>query len=285
MDQLLAQMEAIRQAGGEPMLVSYDTSPFGIWFPTIIIVFFFFTLMFFISTVLKDNSIADIGWGLGFIVATISALVLSHNTVIRSWLFILAVTAWGLRLAFHIYLRNRGRTEDFRYKQWRDQWGENPIMVVIRSFLQVFMLQAALLIVIATPLIYGVSQSEPGLTSLDAIGFAVWLIGLSIETVGDWQLRKFKRDPNNRGKLMTTGLWRYTRHPNYFGEALLWWGIWIVAQSVDFAWWTIVSPVTITILLRFVSGVPMLEKKYQGNPDFEAYKKQTSAFIPWFPKS
>jgi steroid 5-alpha reductase family enzyme len=125
---------------------------------------------------------------------------------------------------------------------------------------------------------------EKGLTFLDALGAAVWLAGFLFEAVGDYQLGQFKRKPESKGKIMTSGLWRYTRHPNYFGEAALWWGIWLAALSVEGGWAGIISPLTIGFLLLKVSGVTMLEKKYVGNEEFAAYARRTSAFFPMPPK-
>lgn len=248
--------------------------------PAIISIYSFFTIAFIIATVKKDNSLADTFWGLGFILVNIISLIYSQNYQPRSILILALISIWGLRLASHIFTRNKGKKEDFRYQQWRQQWGK---WLLIRSFLQVFILQATLLLIIASSQILTIYHSHSSLNFIDLIGLIVWVFGFTFEVIGDQQLRNFKKNPANKGKLMTAGLWQYTRHPNYFGEATLWWGIWIISLSTGY-WWTIISPITITYLLRFVSGVPMLEKKYQGRADFEKYKKMTNAFIPWFNK-
>lgn len=259
-------------------MLSLFSSP---WTTVFFVVYAAFIGLFILATIIKDNGIADIAWGLGFILAASTAFLVSGASSARDLLLLAMVMAWGLRLATHIYGRNKGKPEDFRYKQWRESWGASW-KVLLRSFLQVFMLQATFLLIIATPFVYGIiSQGGAFFPSLlDVIGFGVWVFGLGFETIGDLQLKAFKKNPENKGKLLTTGLWRYTRHPNYFGEAVSWWGVWLVALSVPGAWWTVIGPITITLLVRFVSGVPMLEKKYQGRSDWEAYVAQTNTFIP-----
>jgi steroid 5-alpha reductase family enzyme len=190
------------------------------------------------------------------------------------------VLIWAARLSFHIFRRNRKRGEDFRYAAWRARWGRT---FVLRSYLQIFMLQGFFLVLIAFPLILLGGRPDTALSLLDAAGLGVWLVGFLFETIGDAQLARFKRDPLHRGRIMTGGLWAYTRHPNYFGEALMWWGIFLVSLAVPGGWPGLVGPLTITLLLRFVSGVPLLEKKYAGRADFAAYARQVNAFLPWFP--
>jgi steroid 5-alpha reductase family enzyme len=188
---------------------------------------------------------------------------------------------WGTRLTLHIFFRNRGRGEDFRYAKWRKEWGRR---VVPRSFFQIFMLQGVFLVLIALPVVLANGSTGKNLMPLDVAGAAVWLVGFFFESVGDYQLSRFRKNPENRGRIMTGGLWRYTRHPNYFGEAAIWWGIFLIALSVRNGWLGIISPLTITFLLLKVSGIAMLEKKYVGNSEFAAYARRTSAFFPWFPK-
>jgi steroid 5-alpha reductase family enzyme len=146
------------------------------------------------------------------------------------------------------------------------------------------MLQGVFLFIIAQPIIFINFSLREDLTVIDFLGICVWCIGFIFEAVGDYQLRAFKKRPENKGKIMTTGLWKYTRHPNYFGEVIVWWGIFLLALSVKNGWMAVVSPLLISFLILRVSGVTMLEKKYAGNPDFEAYAKRTNAFFPWFAK-
>jgi steroid 5-alpha reductase family enzyme len=244
-------------------------------------VFVYMTVVFLIAILAKDNSIVDVGWGPGFILVAVVTFFLRPGFEARHVLITLLVLIWGLRLATHIFLRNWGRGEDFRYAIWRKDWGR---WFIPRSFFQVFMLQGIFMLLISSPTILVNRSRERGLTMLDALGGLVWLTGFLFEAVGDYQLKRFKQKPESRGKIMTAGLWKYTRHPNYFGEAVLWWGIWLVALSVDSGWAAIISPLTISFLLLKVSGVAMLEKKYAGNEEFAAYARRTSPFFPWFPK-
>jgi steroid 5-alpha reductase family enzyme len=245
------------------------------------VIFAYMTLFFLIAQALKDNSIVDIGWGIGFVVLSASLLYQSELISPRQWLLFVLVVLWGIRLSTHIFIRNHGKPEDFRYANWRKEWGK---YVVIRSFLQVFMLQGFFMFIIALPIMM-VKISEPSsLQLMDFIGLAVWLVGFYFEVIGDYQMVQFKKNPLNKGKFITTGLWKYTRHPNYFGECIMWWGIFIISIPVGNIFVSVISPLVLTWLLTRVSGVSMLEKKYEGNKAFEEYAKKTPAFVPWFPK-
>jgi len=237
----------------------------------------------FVASRLRDrNDIADVAWGLGFVLAALVSLVAAGEYSPRALLVTGLVAVWGLRLALHIHLRNRGKGEDPRYRKWREEWGS---AFAVRSFLQVFMLQGALLVLVAVPVIFVNASPASPFNWLDALGALVWLVGFAFEAVGDLQLSRFLRDPANRGKLMTEGLWRYSRHPNYFGEVTLWWGIWLVAAAVPGGWSTVIGPAAITFLILKVSGVPMLEERYAGRADFQEYKRRTSAFFPLPPRN
>ena len=246
-----------------------------------LLIFVYMTGLFLIALARRDNSLADIGWGIGFILVAALSLVLEPGWTFRRMLVDVLVTAWGLRLAVYVFLRNRKRGEDFRYAKWRREWGRS---FVLRSYLQVFMLQGLILLIIAYPIILVSHSPDRTWTLLDTIGFVVWIVGIFFETVGDEQLRRFRREPANRGRIITSGLWKTTRHPNYFGEATMWWGIFLIALSAPDGWTAVISPAVITFMLLRVSGVTMLEKKYADNPDFAAYARKTSAFVPWFPK-
>jgi steroid 5-alpha reductase family enzyme len=237
--------------------------------------------LFLLSLRLRDNSIADIAYGPMFAIGAWAAAFAHGSGHPRQLLLIAMVTAWGLRLAAHIWVRNRGRGEDPRYRAWRERWGR---WVVLRSLLQVYVLQGTIVLVISTPVLLAVRQPGGPLGLLDAAGVLVWAVGLVFEAVGDAQLLRFVRDPSKRGLVLDTGLWRYTRHPNYFGEALLWWGPFLVALSTPDGVWALVSPLTIGALLLFVSGIPMLEARMARSPAFRAYQARTSAFVPWFPR-
>jgi len=250
-------------------------------FEVILVVFMYFFAFFILGTAIKNNSIVDQAWGIGFVLIAVYSLFRLGNYGAISLLATLLVALWGLRLFYHIMKRNFGKPEDFRYAQMRKDWGKS---VILRSFFQVYMLQGGLMLLIAFPIVLIHEQVTQTITIGTIVGLGVWLIGYFFEVVGDAQLRAFKTNAANKGKLMTTGLWAYTRHPNYFGEAVMWWGIFLIALSADVSFISIISPVVITFLLVFVSGVPMLEKAMIGRPGFEDYSKRTNKFIPWFPK-
>lgn len=244
-------------------------------------IFFYMFLVFIIAWVKKDNSIVDIAWGIGFIVVALLNFFLEPGFVIRHILVTALIFIWGTRLSVHIAFRKKGKGEDFRYAQWRKDWGK---WFLIRSFFQIYMLQGLFLLIISYPVILITHSQKTGVGFLDILGLLVWSTGFFFESVGDYQLSRFKKNPENKGKIMTQGLWRWTRHPNYFGETAQWWGIFMIALSVKSGWTAVISPLLITFLLLKVSGIPMLEKKYRGREDFEEYAKKTNAFFPWFPK-
>ena len=246
-----------------------------------ICVFLYMSSIFMLAWIKKDNSIVDIAWGVSFILVAILTFFLEPEFVTRHILVTSMIFLWGTRLATHIAIRNKGRGEDYRYAQWRKDWGK---WFFVRSFFQIYMLQGLLLLIIAYPVMLINHSKEAGIVFLDILGLIIWLEGFFFEAVGDYQLLKFKRKAENKGKIMTQGLWRYTRHPNYFGETAMWWGIFLIALSVRNGWTAFVSPLLITFLLLKVSGITMLEKKYVGNKEFEEYAKKTSTFFPWFSK-
>ena len=248
---------------------------------SVLAVLMYMTTLFAAARLLKDNSVADIGWGIGFLVVWAVTFLLEPGGTSLQFLAGALVAAWALRLSAHVWLRNRGRGEDFRYARWRREWGR---AFVLRSYLQVFLLQGFFLLLVATPVIL-VNRSPSGAIGAPAaVGAAIWAIGFVFESVGDGQLRRFKKDPANRGRIMARGLWRYTRHPNYFGESLMWWGLAVLGLSVPGGWAGVISPVVLTFLLTRVSGIPLLERKYRGNKEFEEYARRTSAFVPRPPK-
>jgi steroid 5-alpha reductase family enzyme len=242
------------------------------------VVWVYMTLLFLVALAREDNSLVDIAWGPGFIFLTAAGLIMHPDWTSRRLLLSGLVFVWAARLSLHIFRRNRKQGEDFRYAAWRARWGR---AFVLRSYLQIFMLQGFFLVLIALPLIFPARGPDAPWSAFDAAGLVVWLIGFLFETVGDAQLARFKRDPANHGRIMTGGLWAYTRHPNYFGEALMWWGIFLISLAVPGGWPGFVGPLTITLLLRFVSGVPLLERKYAGRADFAAYAREVHAFLPW----
>jgi len=239
------------------------------------------SFIFILAWIIKDNSIVDIAWGIGFILVAIVTFVLQPVRVIRPILVTALILVWGTRLAAHIAIRKRGKGEDFRYAKWRKDWGK---WLHVRSFIQIYILQGLFLLIIAYPVMLINHSKEAEIFFLDIAGLIIWFVGFFFEAVGDYQLTKSKKKEENKGKIITQGLWKYTRHPNYFGEVAMWWGIFLIALSVENGWTAIVSPLLITFLLLKVSGITMLEKKYVGNKEFEEYAKSTSAFFPWLPK-
>lgn len=247
------------------------------YFILFLLLFIYMSLWFVISLIKQRNDVADVAWGLGFVLMTWTSFFLSNTSGLRGLLVGTLVSIWGLRLSWHIYRRNKGKTEDYRYLLWRKEWGT---WFYVRSYLQVYLLQGLLLYLIVFPVLLINKSSGSALGFFDVFGFVVWVIGFFFEVVGDLQLARFVRNPVNKGKLMQTGLWAYTRHPNYFGEVTQWWGLWLIALSVPNGWFGVIGPMTITFLILKVSGIPMLEKKMETKPEFAAYKRRVSMFFP-----
>ncbi|HSJ56259.1 MAG TPA: DUF1295 domain-containing protein [Anaerolineae bacterium] len=242
------------------------------------------TLLWLLSLAMRNSSIVDPFWGPGFVVTNWIYFALTPDGFEgRKWLIGALVTIWGLRLGIYLLWRNWGKGEDFRYRKWRDEAGPSWWW---RSYFKVFFLQGVLLWIISAPLLAAqISPTPDRLTWLDGVAVVVWLVGFFFEAVGDLQLARFKADPANKGKLLTSGVWRYTRHPNYFGDATQWWAFYVVALAAG-GWWTIFSPIIMTMLLLRVSGVALLEKSLKKEkPGYEEYVRNTSAFIPWFPRN
>lgn len=235
------------------------------------------------SLVLENIGLIDPFWGFGFVVVVWSYWLWDAGASPRAILVALCVSLWGLRLAGYLAKRNVGKAEDYRYAAMREKHGA---IFRYRSLVTVFLLQAILLWIVSWPLAAAVySETPDGLGPLDFAALALFLIGFGFEAIGDAQLARFKADPANKGKVYDRGLWRYTRHPNYFGEAVLWWGLFLFALSTGAAW-TIVSPVLITVLLLKVSGVGLLEKRQvETKPQYAEYIRRTSAFLPRPPKA
>ena len=252
----------------------------NVYILSIIFIFIYMSVFFIVAQKIKNNSIVDVAWGLGFVLISIITYIYNGVFNIINLLPNILVVIWGLRLAFHIFKRNFKKEEDFRYAKWRKDWGT---FFLIRSYLQIFMLQGFFMFIISLPIIYNNSLNIKELSIINYFGIIVWIIGFLFEAVGDYQLKMFIKDVKNKNHIMTKGLWKYTRHPNYFGEATMWWGIFMLAVGSG-SLLTIISPILITYLLVFVSGVPLLEKKYENNLEFIEYKKKTSIFIPWFVK-
>ena len=236
-----------------------------------------------ISVVANDASIVDIVWGLGFVIATGAAFFASpvDGVTDRAVLMLTLVGIWGLRLTIYLAWRNLGKGEDRRYQVMRKK---SPDSFWIVSLFKVFLLQGVLMWVVAFPPVVTMS-ADSGLWWLDWVGVGLWAVGLFFETTGDIQLARFKAGAGSKGKVMDRGLWRYTRHPNYFGDFCVWWGIYLVAAAGG-AWWTVFSPLVMTALLMRYSGAGLLEKTItRRRPDYAAYMERTNAFFPGPPKT
>jgi steroid 5-alpha reductase family enzyme len=234
-----------------------------------------------LSLPLRDVSIVDSLWSLLFVLAGATYAMLSGMPLNpRTLLMLTLVTLWALRLSIYITWRNRGHGEDPRYRAIR---ARNQPHFSLKSLYLVFGLQAVLAWIISLPLL-GAALSARPLSMWDAAGTLAWLLGITFEACGDWQLARFKAQPENKGRVMDRGFWRFTRHPNYFGDFCVWWGLYLIAAGAG-AWWSFAGPLLMSVLLMRVSGVTLLEKDIaQRRPEYVDYARRTNAFFPWAPK-
>lgn len=248
----------------------------------LLVVLVLFSVLWLASLALTNASIVDMWWGPAFVVALAAYLDFGAPTHPRGWLVLTATLLWAVRLAWHIGRRNVGHGEDPRYRAWRNEHGSRWWWW---SFFQVFLLQAVVAWVVSWPLYFAVQASSSFPTAWDLAGATLFLVGWSFESVADRQLTIFKRNPANRGRVLDGGLWRYSRHPNYFGEAVLWWGLGLIGIAVPGGWMGLIGPLLITWLLLRVSGVMLLERGLrQTKPGYADYMARTSAFVPWPPR-
>lgn len=234
-----------------------------------------------VSLLRRDASIVDRVWGLAFVVAAWTYALVAQAWTARSWLVLALVTIWGLRLSIYITWRNWGDGEDKRYRTMREK---RPDTFALRSLVTIFLLQGVLAWIISLPLLAAATYAAPSrLTWLDALGVVLWTVGLFFEAVGDWQLSGFLADPANRGKVNDRGLWRYTRHPNYFGDTVVWWGFFLVALATG-AWWTLLGSLAMTFFIIRVSGVALTDKNMGSGGSkregYDEYVRRTNQFIP-----
>ncbi len=235
--------------------------------------------IYIISLIIKNASIADIFWGIYFVVLTDVAIFSMTSLNPYKLLLGLLVNIWGLRLAIHIFLRFiKSKKEDRRYAEFRLKWGKN---FNIRSLFQNFLLQSLLAYLIVLPLLITINSNfnSEFSVSLIWVGFILWLVGFVIESVADFQLNDFLSNNKDKSKIMDSGLWKYSRHPNYFGEILLWWAAWLICLGIGVGLWTIFGPIIITVLILFVSGVPLAEKRLKNNEKYREYIRVTSKLI------
>ena len=258
---------------------------FQIYFRGLMLIIFLITMLWLWSVYLKDVSIVDAFWGCGFVILAIYYFFTTPSSELhpRKILVLVLVGIWGLRLSLYLLIRNWGKPEDFRYQKFRNDYGAHRYWWF--SFFQVFLLQGILLWIISAPLLSTqyFSSSNP-LNYFDYLAIMVWVIGFLFETLGDDQLSKFKSNPANKNKVLNTGLWKYTRHPNYFGDAAIWWsfGLFSIASG---SYLPLISCLIMNVLLLKVSGVVLLERTLTNSkPKYKEYMEKTPAFFPWFPK-
>lgn len=264
--------------------------PFG--FQPLIIglvtILLFFNIVWFWAYLYRRNDFADIAWGPAVILGVFGALSWTLNiqgrTVVGVRVLILCTltTVWALRLFWYIAQRNLSKkTEDLRYAKWRKEWGTSwPT----QSYLKIFTLQPLIIFAVSLPALWAVSSPPQELDLTANLGILVWLVGFFFESVGDAQLKDFSRHPENHSKIMSTGLWKWSRHPNYFGEVVQWWGLFLIVATMPGGWIAVLSPLTITYVLLKVSGIPVLEDHMRSRPGYLDYQRRVSKFLPFPPK-
>ncbi|MFX1455309.1 MAG: DUF1295 domain-containing protein [Promethearchaeota archaeon] len=254
--------------------------------------FIYLIIAFLVGTIKKNNGLMDVFYGPGYFVVAITSMVsyivLNNSVNIRQIIITILVFIWALRLASYVFIRNRGKPEDYRYQAMRRRWKTN---IVLKSFVRVYLFQGLVIFVVAFPVWFvNISVTPMLVNPLDFAGITlwlgaiIWLIGFYFETAGDYQLYKFKKNPENKGNVMDKGLWKYTQHPNYFGEVTQWWGIFVIALAVPFGFISAVGPAFITYMIIKVSGIRLLERRFRADDKYAEYKKRTRLFFPWFPK-
>ena len=247
------------------------------------VLFILVTILWVVSVLIKNVSIADLFWGMGFVIVNAVYFCNSGDFYIRKILLLGIVTLWGLRLSIYLSWRNIGKGEDFRYQKFRQKYGAKRYWWV--SYFQTFLLQGALIIFVSLPLLgTNVQTNSNELNWLDYLGILVFIIGFAFESGGDFQLSRFRKNPENNGKVLNTGFWKYTRHPNYFGDSAVWWSFALFSISAG-SYWTFIGSIGMTLLIIKVSGVSLLEKSLnETKPKYREYIQKTNSFLPWFPK-
>ncbi len=254
-----------------------------IWVQALVVIMIMMASLWVISVIIKNVSIVDLFWGLGFVITGWFYFFHTEGFELRKLVLMIMVTIWGLRLSGYLTWRNTGRGEDFRYQQFRKNYGEKRYWWI--SFFQTFLLQGVLMWLISVPLLgaqYHTGNNHLGI--LDLAGIFLWIIGITFETGGDFQLARFKADPSNKGKVLDSGFWKFSRHPNYFGDTAVWWGYGLLSLAAG-SFLPVLGSLLMTALIIKVSGVALLEKSLVSDkPGYKEYIERTSAFIPWFPK-
>ncbi len=245
-------------------------------FLILVSIILFVHLFFWIAWKLDKFSVMDIAWGLGFVLVAIIGYLQNYPSGPKALLLVM-VSMWGLRLGWYIYNRSKGHGEDPRYMAYRQQWGADYLR---EGYKKVFRAQGAMMFIISLPVQLGMSSDLERFGIKQILGFTLWLAGFGLEAWADWHLSQFKKDPANKGKLCTTGPWAYVRFPNYLGEMVLWWGVYIYIMGFWTAW-TIVGPLCICYSLLKVTGIPLIENRYLQKPEYQDYAKRVPRLIPF----
>jgi steroid 5-alpha reductase family enzyme len=243
-----------------------------------VLLIIYMTLSFRLARAHRRLDTVDTAWGLGFVITAWAVELQQHSP--RSLLIAVLVSVWGLRLAYHIWRRNQGREDDPRYRELSRKWRGDFWR---RAYFSIFLLQGGLIWLVSLPVVMAAGAELTGLSWLSVAGFVVWSAGFVFEAVADHQLAKFLL-AKNRPKVLQTGLWRYSRHPNYFGELTQWWAIGLIALQTNYGWIGLVGPLVLTYLIVFVSGIPPIERRRQKDPEYQAYQRRTSPLIPLPPR-
>ena len=256
---------------------------FQIYIQGLLVIMIMMSVLWIISIFLKNVSIVDLFWGFGFVLASTFYFISTEGFEPRKIILLILVSVWGLRLSIYLAWRNHGKGEDFRYREFRKKYGENRYWWI--SFFQTFLLQGILMWLISAPLLgaqyYG---NDKNIGILDIIGILFWITGFVFEAGGDYQLAVFKGNPSNKGKVLNTGFWHYTRHPNYFGDSSVWWGYGFICLAAG-SFLPVMGSLLMTLLIIKVSGVALLEKSLkEQKPQYRDYIEKTSSFFPWFPR-
>lgn len=248
-----------------------------------LVIMILMTALWIISVFIKNVSIVDIFWGIGFLLINTFYFLKTEGLEIRKIILLILVVIWSLRLSIYLGWRNWGKEEDFRYQQFRKDYGEHRYWWF--SFFQVFLLQGLLMWLISSPLLAAqYFAPNNSLNPIDYVAILIWIIGFLFEAGGDYQLANFKMNPMNKGKVLQTGFWKYSRHPNYFGDATVWWAYGLFSVAVS-SYLPLLSSLLMTLLIIKISGVALLERTLKNaKPKYSEYIKKTNAFIPWFPK-
>lgn len=256
---------------------------FNIYIQGFLVIMIMMSILWLISIIIKNASIVDPFWGLGFVLVSVFYFLSTGNTGPRKIILVLLVALWGFRLSGYLFWRNRNKGEDFRYSQFRKNYGEKRYWWI--SFFQVYLLQGILMWLVSAPLLGAQFYSQDkSIDVFDIIGIFFWITGIVFEAGGDFQLAAFKANPLNKGKVLDSGLWKYTRHPNYFGDSAVWWGFGFLCIGSG-SYLPVLGSVLMTLLIIKVSGVVLLEKNLkEQKPHYSDYIEKTSSFFPWIPK-